>query len=144
MQRTVTQNKQLHAIIGKLKISSEHKQELIYQYTKGRSSSSADLTIPEAQALINNLNHLLRNEKPPVTPPKLKQANSANAMRRKILSVCHEMGWKENGRLDWTRINGFLLKYGHLKKNLNDYTQAELPVLVTQFEKLLKDYYAKR
>lgn len=145
MLRTINQNRQLHALVNKLGINKETKEELVYEYTKGRSSSSADLNLDECQALINNLNHMARNSVQVKPTPKPKLEKSAeNKMRRKILSICHEMRWKEGNNLDWKRINGWLLKYGYLHKPLNDYTAKELPTLITQFEQLLKEFYAKR
>lgn len=145
MKRTPSQNKQLHALCGKLNISSEQKADLVYSYTNGRETSSAEMFIPEAQALINALNHIGRTsikEQKPTKPRPVKDAE--NNMRRKILSICHEMKWTDKGHLDWTRINAWLLKYGYLKKPLNDYTASELPKLITQFEELLKHYYAAK
>jgi hypothetical protein len=60
-------------------------------------------------------------------------------MRRRFFAVCHELGWKlENGKLDYKRINGWLLQYGVHKKKLNAYTAKELPELISQIDALLK------
>lgn len=145
MQRTISQNRRLYTLFGKLKVDKETKEDLVSQYTSGRTLSSAEMTIPECQALINNLQHMANETvKVMVTPKAPTAQNPSDKMRKKILSICHEMNWKEKGHLDWTRINGWLLKYGYLKKPLNDYKALELPTLITQFEQLLKDYYAKR
>lgn len=141
MQRTISQNKRLHALCNALGVDKEAKEDLVYQYTKGRTTSSAQMLMPECEALNNNLQHLLNRS----GKQKSKKPNTpANNMRGKILSICHEMNWHINGELDWKRINNFLFKYGYLKKAFNDYTASELPTLITQFEQLLKDYYAKR
>jgi hypothetical protein len=146
MKRTLHQNSQLHALVTKLKISAEQKEELVYQFTRGKHISSAQMSVDECQTLINSLKHISRTLFPAIAKPRgMKDAE--NKMRRKILSICHEMNWKKNNNLDWERINGFILKSGHLNKEnktLNDYTATELPLLITQFEQLLKEYYAKR
>ncbi|WP_145859076.1 hypothetical protein [Pedobacter suwonensis] len=62
-------------------------------------------------------------------------------MQRKILSMAHEKGWKlPGGKINMAKVNGWCMKYGvPVHKPFNDYTVAELPALVTQFEKM----YAK-
>ena len=142
MKRTNQQNKELHALIGQLGIDAEHKEELVYQFSNGRTVSSSEMIIPECQKLINHLRAATKGHTT-VSEPK---RDPANIQRRKILSICHEMNWKNeiSNDIDWERLNGWLFKYGYLKKDLNSYTLYELPKLVSQFEQLLKDYYAKK
>lgn len=134
MLRTPDQNRQLHTLLGKLSIDAEVKQELVYEFTAGRETSSSKMEVKECQALINHLNHIVKHG-----------GDKTDKQRKKILSICYEMNWTvEGGRIDWPRLNAFLLKSGYLKKELNTYTAKELPKLVSQFENLLKSYYAKR
>jgi len=134
--RNQVQNKQLHLLVKELNITPDNKEELVYSFSNGRETSSANLTHAECQGLINHLRAMKSGQ---------RQEDKADKMRKKVLSICHEMNWKlPNGKLDWNRINAFLYKYGYLKKTLNDYTEKELPMLITQFENLLKQYYAKR
>lgn len=136
------QNRRLHALIGELKIDAETKEDLVYEISAGRVKSSAFLTFEEANSLINNLQVLKNKNFKPVVP---QTDWVVDKMRRKILSIGHEMGWKlKTGKIDMERINEFCVARGHQHKRLNDYTKAELPILITQFEKTLKDYYAKR
>lgn len=144
MQRNTQQNKTLHGLINKLGISQDMKQEMVFECSHGRTKSSADLSMEECQSLINHLK-TIGGQVVQVVHMKPKLENTPeNRMRRKILSICHEMAWKKDGKLDWERINGFLLKSGYKHKALGKYTAQELPILVTQFEQLLKDYYGKR
>lgn len=143
MKRTSSQNAQLHALVAKLGIDPELKSELVTRFTNGREQSSAQMEVMECQRLINHLNSLGKSQQ------QLKGVDKgydpANRMRRKVLSICHEIGWElPNGEIDWLRLNEYLNKYGYLHKPLNDYAYAELPTLVTQFENLLKSKYAKR
>ena len=66
---------------------------------------------------------------------------AGNKQRRKIFSLCHELGWTElvddKQVVNDARLKGFLDKYGYLHKPLNFYTPQELPTLVTQFENML-------
>jgi hypothetical protein len=139
--RNVKQNRQLWAIVNSLKIDKEQVEELVLQVSNGRTKSTRELDIMEFQSLVNHLNAIKAGAtKAPVT----KEVSKADKMRKKILSICHEMNWKKNQKLDWIRINDFLNKSGYLHKGLNEYAESELPKLVTQFEQLLKSYYAKR
>lgn len=142
MIRNNHQNTVLHKLIADLNIDKETKADLVLQFTQERETSSAKMLVSECQELINHLN-IIKNG-----PTDKKQAPAQNSvqnkMRRKILSICHEMNWKIGSQLDWNRINFWLEKYGYLHKELNRYTEAELPKLVTQFENLLQSYYAKR
>lgn len=136
MKRTPQQNSQLHAICSKLGIDAELKAEMVWEYTKGRETSTAELQIDECQAMINHLNHLAKNKG--ADPDFIK----ADKMRKKIISIAHEMNWKlANQKIDMKRLNKFCQDrtYGH--KNLDEYTLRELPELVTQFEQVLKAFY---
>jgi len=149
MLRNKQQNKALHLLVGELNISSEMKEELVYQFTNGRETSSSKMLVNECQSLINHLNHIKNgtsatNRKVSnhsVSRMSREDKDKCQKMRRKILSIFHEMGWKKQGQLDWTRINEWLLTRGYLKKALNDYKLAELPKLVSQVEKLLLHHY---
>ena len=140
MIRTRKQNSELHYLLGQLNIDDEDlKAELVFKFSGGRVTSSANMIVPECQSLINHLKA--------VSKGYAKLSNDpANRMRRKILAMCHEMRWTDpvTREVDWDRLNAWLLKYGFRHQFLNDYSLADLPVLITQFEQLLKDYYAKR
>ena len=132
-------------MVSELKIDKEIISDLAHQFSNSRTTSSRELTVSEFQSMLNHLNTLKGGcVSKQVKPIEVPIQTADNKMRRKILSICHEMNWKENNQLDWKRINAFMLKSGYLHKTLNSYTEAELPTLVTQFETLLKSYYAKR
>jgi len=139
LQRTLKQNNQLHGLLGRLGIDTDTKQDLVYSYSGGREVSSKGLLYHECQALINCL--LARTK-----GAAWSESSPENKMRRKILSICHEMRWKDEitDNIDWKRLNEWLKKYGYLHKKFNDYTALELPKLINQFESLLNHYYAKR
>lgn len=151
MFRTKDQNKRLHLLLtanGIDRTTTEGKEileDMVYKASNGRVKESSRLLIPECQALINNLN-AMKNQRVTVSGNNpIPENTPANKMRRKILSICREMGkdWYNNG-YNWDKINAWLLKYGYLHKGLNAYTEAELPKLVTQFDNLLQSEYAKR
>jgi len=120
------QLKTLHVLLNNSGLM-EQKKNLIAGITGGRTESSKELTYPEAGALITYL----------------KTQEEGHKMRRKIISLAHEMGWKLPGtnKIDIAHINDWCKKYGFGKKQLNEYTVAELPRLVTQFQNGPYKYY---
>ena len=112
----------LNTLVSKLNIDKESKAMMVEGFSGGRCTSSKDLYSSEANAIIKHLKSLDPEE------PK------ADKMRKKIIMLAHEMGWKKEGKADIERINGWCLKFGYLKKPLDRHTYKELPKLVTQFE----------
>lgn len=109
------------------------RSEIISDFTSGRKDGLTQLTPHEYNELIR---WMQRTFSTGYTPEQIK----ANLMRRKIISMFRKMGWHENGQADMERIYAWVVKYGYLKKRMNDYTYAELPALVTQVEKVLQSY----
>ena len=132
------QLKCLNTMISKLKISKDMKAEMVYGFSGGRATSSKDLFADEATAMIKHLKSLHPQER------------AGDVMRKKIISLAHEMGWhltptlyKGEGvkrKADMKRINDWCRKFGYLHKSLDNYTYQELPALVSQFEKVYKSY----
>lgn len=139
MLRTLEQNKRLWSLSNSLNLDADGLKEYVLKYSNNRTGSSKQLTMTECQALINELDIIKKN----INNTPVSNSNASQRMRRKIMSICHEMNWKKDGKLDWGRINDFMFKSSYLKKGLNSYAADELPKLVSQFEQLLKSYYAK-
>lgn len=150
MFRNKEQNKRLHLLLAKNGIDRstvegrEIYEDMIYAASNGRTKSSSKLLINECQGLINNL-EVLKNQKKPSGASQIENTPE-NKQRRKILSICREMGgeWFKNGSYNWKHIDEWLMKYGYLHKKLNKYSADELPKLVTQFQNMLLKPYAKR
>lgn len=145
--RTPYQNKHFHSLINELRIDDENKEELVYSYTLNRTSSSKEMHYLEMQQLINALEARKKDPNKEVKPISVDEAK-AQKMRRKILSLCHEVGVtyfskaSQKNVIDFTRLNAWIAKYGHAKhKTLNEYSVEELPKLVTQFEQVYKHYF---
>jgi len=137
MTRSMWQNKQLHALLSKLKIDADTKKDLVLQFTNNREESTKELMVDECQNLINYLN-AAQHGSTTLKKSGGKVVDVCDKMRKKILSICHDLQWElPNGKIDWKHLNDYLNKYGYLHKPLNDYTEKELPTLVTQFENLL-------
>ncbi len=137
--RVIPQNKKLYTLMYVLGIGPEGKAELVWNYTGQRTIHSSEMDETECQALIDHLQ--IRVDK-----VRKKENDAAQKMRRKILSICHEMGWEDQkGKVDFDRLDKWLKKYGHKHyPQLNDYSLEELPALVTQFENLLKSKYGRK
>lgn len=107
------------------KMGLDHKRrDIIDGFTGGRSTSSRDLTFDEAAEMISHLKSMDPDE------------HKAGKMRRKIISMAHELHWHRPGSnsVDMRRLDEWCKKFGYGKKPLNSYTPSELPKLVTQFE----------
>lgn len=101
------------------------KEQLVSQYTNGRSTHLSDMTYQETQELINSLNG----------------ESKRSRMVRKIISMAHEMLWEdENGKADMERINAWCEKYTAKHKPLNQIKTDELPAVVTTFTKVYKSF----
>jgi hypothetical protein len=129
----ISLNKQLHGLLTQCGLN-EQKAALINSYTAGRSESSKDLTDGEAAQLICFL-----------ATKANEHGEAANKMRRKILSMAHEMHWHlpDTQKVDIECVNDWCIAYGFGKKLLNKYTYNELPKLVTQFTQVYKSYISK-
>lgn len=113
------QLRNLHGLLNRTGLMEE-KETLVLSFSGGREKSSRGLTYQEAGALITHL----------------KSLDGSHKMRRKIISMAHELGWKIPGtkKINMEAINTWCKTYGYGKKELNEYTEQELPKLVTQFQ----------
>ena len=112
------------ALMNKLAITTDQKRDMVSGFSGGRCTSSKDLHKVEGMYLIRHLKSLDPEEK------------KAETMRRKIISMAHELHWQIPGttRIDMRRVDEWCLKFGYGKKKLNQYLYSELPKLLTQFE----------
>jgi ribulose bisphosphate carboxylase small subunit len=80
-----------------------------------------------------------------------EKANQKRAMVRKLLSMGYKMGYQYrrklgnyDGLVEWQinmqHVNEFFNKHGHVKKDINNMTHAELVQSVTQFQQVLNDF----
>lgn len=123
---TREQNRMIGYQISRLKLDKETKEEMIWLYTDGRTTKISELRHGEASNVIKAL-----------LSGQAKYETPKSKMIRKILSMAHEINWElPTGAIDMERVNRWVNKYGQQKKNINLYTEAELPALVTAFEKM--------
>lgn len=133
--RTPEQNTRFHKLVSLLGIDAETKRALVYEVSEGIQTSSKLLTEFEMQRLINRLQDIYNSM-------NAAQLKAAEKMRRKIFAIFHELEWeKQNGSLDYARIDTWLMKSGYLHKHIDAYMAPELPQLVSQVEQMLFKSY---
>jgi hypothetical protein len=128
-------NKQLYSLLNNTRLMAQ-KANLVSGFTNGREESTKGMTDAEAMAMIRYLR--TQNN---------KKDEAANRMRKRIISMAHEMGWHNlvDGRwvADMRAIDTWCVLRSYLKKELNKYTADELPKLVSQFERVYKSFLKK-
>lgn len=105
---------------------AEH-HELVSDATRGRTSSLRELSPQELRALEQRIRELID----PAEASMQKQ-------RRKIIAILASRGCTTpQGAPDMAHIHAWVERYGYLHKPMNDYTNKELPRLVTQAEAIV-------
>lgn len=133
MLRTKTQNSRFHSLIQSLGLDQETKSDLVHQYTKGRTIKSSEMEYKEMEWLISDLNKRTKSQEPRSRTAKSSmvsgQWSKSNNMRKKLISLFREMDYHTTeGKADMTRIKATLLS--NWKKDLNEYTDAELSTII--------------
>ncbi len=126
---------QFFAIYAKLKAIGYpyERDELIYQFTNGRTSSIKELTAHDYRELINWMYSIynVENEKALVSEAKQK---------RKIIALFCQMGYTNGDKPDYQRIDDWCAKSGPIKQRLNYHKGKDLNTLVTQAEKVYQSF----
>lgn len=135
---TIKQKATIATMCQKLGLDKEMKKQLVNDISYGRTTTSKELTIEEAQTLIL---HLIRTN-------RANDGGKRDKMVGKIFYYAHELGWttlrqaqgdKPARRVaDGQRVDEWMVKYSYLHKKLNRYTFEELPKLVSQLEAFYK------
>ncbi len=135
--RTPQQNKLLHSLLKELGIDKDIKEDLVLQFSNGKTDRSSHMTKEECQALIDHLQYRINTKR------AIKHERK-DKMRKKIIALFVKMGYTTpDGKIDMKRIYDWVNKYGYLKKPLNHYSEKELPHLVTQAEKVYHSFIQK-
>lgn len=136
---TQPQNRRLHKLLNDAGISGEDKRALVSGFTNTRTTSSREMLMVEAQQMIKHLEGALDVV---ATAPTPEHEEASDKMRRKIISLCHEMRWYIEGtsKVDMARLNGWCQARSFGKKVLNQYSYDELTKLLTQFKIVYSKY----
>lgn len=119
--------KQYHLALGLLNREglAFAAEDLAFEYSKGRTRNLEKLTHQETQ----NLFAAFR-----VTTPATK-------MKRKILSMAHEMCWEmPNGSVDYVRLDAWCNKHTPSHTDFNSIPLKDLPTVVSIYEKMYKQF----
>lgn len=121
------QLKCLNTLVSKFRISKEDKEAMVFSFSAGRATSSKDLLLNEATAMIKYL----------------KTIDPCEKMRKKVFALAYEAGMiygdtLEDKKMNAVKINYFLKERGVIKKELREMNNKELIKVVTQFELITK------
>lgn len=108
------------------------KEEVVSNFTLGRTSSVKELNMAELQLLVSRLQHT-------------NECTRRDKMVKKIIAMAWEMGvlYREKKvttqcgiieTTNYSRLDEWMTKNSYLKKKLSAYTYAELPKLVSQYQ----------
>ena len=145
MIRTIPQNNQLHTLLSKLKIDSNIKGLLVYQYTNERTANSSEMDVYECQNLINHLRSMLNQGYVQIPNSDYsKDEQHLDKKRKKLIAKFREMGYNtEDNRADMQRISETVFKHWH--KGLNQLNEAELSKIIAVVEhKWIPNFYNKQ
>ncbi|MEN9447133.1 MAG: hypothetical protein RJA25_423 [Bacteroidota bacterium] len=145
MIRTIPQNKQLHTLLSKLKIDSNIKGLLVYQYTNERTANSSEMDVYECQNLINHLRSMLNQGYVQIPNSDYsKDEQHLDKKRKRLIAKFREMGYStEDNRADMQRISETVFKYW--RKGLNQLNEAELSKIIAVVEhKWIPNFYNKQ
>lgn len=117
------------------------REKLISDFTDNRKKGLKELTEVEYLFFIH---WLQQNYPAPLNAPNpmTGEQMGLDLMRKKIIALFRKMGYNIGNEADMKRIYSWVNKYGYLKKKLNEYTADELPMLVSQVERVYKSTLA--
>ena len=134
--------KHLMAMLTKTKLQGR-RHAICWEYSNGRTESSKELSNTEMLTIIHDL------EK------GFKELDRCDVMRKKIISMAHEMGWRVKSqdvrsksqdikpKIDIQRVDNWCVKYGAYHKGLNAHNYTELVHLLSQFEQFYQSFLHK-
>lgn len=129
------QLKCIKTMVSKLNVQDE--DAMVLGFSSARTAHVSELSVTEAAAMIKHLKGLDPDEA------------SAEKMRRKLIAMAYKYygitgnATKEQKKEVMNRLNGWCQQYGKGGKRLDGYTVKELPVVVSQFERVLKQHLNK-
>lgn len=132
--RTQAQNRRLHSLLSAAGIAEDEKAALVFSFSQARTKSTAELTEAEAAAMIKYIIALAPAD---VETIRIKK------MRSSVLHIISDLGWCNEGGVDYKRLNTFMLNRAVVRKPLKEYTTEELVLLITQLKKMRKVEAAK-
>jgi hypothetical protein len=131
-----------NALLRNLGLEDDDKRGIIASFTNGRTSKTKEMLYVEAKAMLQHLSALapyVQSEESAAARVREKE----NKMRKKVIAIAYQLGWTTpQGKCDYARLDRFIAARPVTPgaTSLNQYTAADLPKLINQFEELLKKY----
>ena len=109
------------------------RDEWIEQFTEGKKTGLTQLSPTEYREFIMFMNQILKVQS--------VQKEKELKQRRKVIALFAQMGYvTEDQKSDMQRIHNWCFQYGHMHKDLNHYTGADLTKLVTQAQEVYNTF----
>ena len=117
--------------------NSASKEEVVFEFTGGRTTSLRQLSEAELNDLIDQLNQKSAIRHAQGTKKYSKDETARNTMRRAIIAQFHCAG-RDGVRAAkaWAEKQGATIEHVNIKRRFNDYTQPELISLIKKAEKM--------
>lgn len=131
------QLKKVQTLFAKLGFEPDDKQVIISSLTKGRATSTKDITFDEAKYLIN---YLVGQAE----PDKAAYQEKCRGIVGQIYRLSYEIGMSygdtpEDKLMNCAKINKFCRERGTVKKNISEMNLLELKKTHKQFEAILQN-----
>lgn len=120
-------NKRLHFLINDLEMDQQAKSERVAYWTNGRTMSSKEMTDGQAESMIGDLSSIHRE--------RIKK------LRAKCVKCLADLGYKNAGLMDWSRINAYIKGIGTRnpkRQALNEMNCKTLRAVAVQLAQRLK------
>lgn len=123
-------------VLGKAKIDSDSRHDLVYSWTAGRTASTKELFDREMDDLIWKITNDFgfRNQLNPNL--EIERRNK----RATVLAIAGRVGFFPNGSSNFEAFNRFMISGSILKKRLEKYLLDELDALIKQFRGIEANY----
>lgn len=128
MKRTAKQNRLLHKLLTDT-VAIAYKDNLVLQFTGGRTSKSSEMSVDECTALIKKLQELSNQQRNEIKLDKL---------RKTVISLYRTIGYNKDGKADMKRIYTDVKNYWG--KDLNEYTEQELIKIISVLKNKIVPY----
>lgn len=121
MHRTQKQNITLHVLLHKLSIDQDQKEELVSDYTNGRTVRSSEMTIGECDRLIATLTEI--------------DGDKLDRKRKRIIAHLKEIGYDMPGIYKWVKTQ--------TGKHFNSLNSQELSGTIHAAQRIRDHYLSK-
>ncbi len=140
MKRTIPQNKRLHFLLAKLGIDKYTCSDMVFNFTGGRTTSSAELTINECNTLIKKLEAALYKD---IKKQNRQIADLRQKARRTVFKLMYDCGFLDSSMNNTEKvniINAFIKQRTRFKGILDSLSYEELGAVINQLQAIRHTY----